>query len=110
MNVILKIFIFFHCFNVFCCSCKCYNNIKYKQDNENNQDGKGVKPPVEKDKKDKDKDKDKDIMRRPSYFTWSNGNCIAQVFCLTFIMIFKDNPDGLKLLEDSNILFFQKVA
>ena len=25
-------------------------------------------------------------------------------------MIFRDNPEGLKLLEDSNILFFQKVA
>lgn len=114
MNLQLKIFVFFNYFNIFC-RCNCYNikneqNNEINKDNNNNQDDKDAKPPVEKDKKNKNNDKNKNITRRHSYFTWNNGNCGVQVFCLTFIMIFRDNPEGLKLLEDSNILFFQKVA
>ena len=113
MNLFFKIFIFFCNFNIFCASCS-YNN-KTKNNNEINDDDKEInndnnddKPPADDyiDKKPPVDNKN----RRDSYFRWDNGNCCFQVFCFTFIMIFRDNPEGLKLLEDSNILFFQKVA
>ena len=119
MNLFFKTFLIFCNFNIFCGCCiydKNEKNTEINKDNENeknpeiNNDDNDDKPPVDDDKRPVDPNQNKNITRRPSYFTWSNGNCAVQVFCLTFIMIFKDNPEGLKLLEDSNILFFQKVA
>ena len=112
MNLFFKIFLIFCNFNIFCGCCN-YNN-KTEKNNEINDDDKEInndnnddKPPAYDDKDKKPPVDNKN--RRPSYFKWDN-DCAVQVFAMTFFIIFRDNPEGLKLLEDSNILFFQKIA
>ena len=102
MNIILKTLLFFNYLDIFCGCCNYNKNEKHTEINNNNEDNKDEKNPEinnDNDNPTLDDDKDKkppvnNKNRRPSYFTWNNGNCAVQVFCLTFIMIFKDNPDG----------------
>ena len=117
MNLKLKILLFFNYFINFKGCCIYDKNEKYTKINNNNgneninKNNEDDERPIDddKDKKPVDPNQDKNITRRPSYFRW-NGDCAVQVFAMTFFIIFRDNPEGLKLLEDSNILFFQKIA